>query len=186
MVILVLTIQHVEHTHTHTCRQFFFVLNLPYMQIWTMCLLLIERNVCVCVCVCALFSIKYWTSREFQWIPHPSLSLLLVSSLCKHKMSWERRASPGPPVPLSRLKPKTRRVTYPAPNTRPYSASAILSGVASASAVSDRSSSPSDVAGWRLLGPSRCRGVWCAFSGSCVFDKSLILFVLVLKQGHVA
>lgn len=56
-------------------------------------------SVHVCVYCLALSTGRPGNSSEY---PHPSLSLWL-SSLYKHKMSWELCASPGPPVPFSRI-----------------------------------------------------------------------------------
>lgn len=96
--------------------------NLPYMQIWTMCLLFIERNVCVCACVCVYYlALSIGHPGNSSEYPHPSLSLWL-SSLYKHKMSWELCASPGPPVPFNRLNLKLHvsrtQLQIHAPTTR--------------------------------------------------------------------
>lgn len=150
------------HTHMHTkaiVLQFFA--NLPYMQIRTMCFLFLKWN--VCLCVCALFSIKYWTSREFQWIPPPlPLSFALLP--------LQAQKCPGNCVPP--LGPLSLSVgsTYNSPCHIPSSKNTPLQrsynpvGVLSSSAVTDRSSFLSDIAGWCLVGLSQCHTIWCAFS----------------------
>lgn len=62
-------------THTHMQTKAMIVqlcVNLPYMQIWTMCLLFIERNVCVCACVCVYYlALSIGHPGNSSEYPHP-------------------------------------------------------------------------------------------------------------------